>query len=190
MKNTLRYVLHTQTYGIRYSKGCEFPNVIICFVDASLHTCSVTGRAAYCIILFLNGGPVYWKCKLLPGKPSGSTLEAEYPATYFATNETVYFRSLLYELGFPQDAPTVIYGDNAAAVQLASEHRVTHDNRHINMKYHAMKWTTEQQVCKYVHVPSADNPADIGTKIMPDRAAYLRFALTVCYDCLAQLDLK
>ena len=135
----------------------------------------------------MNGGPIYWKCKLLSGKPSVSTLEAEYPATHYATNESVYFRSLCYELGFPQESPTIIYGDNAASVQLSQEHRVTHDNRHINMKYHAMRWTREQNVCTYVHVPSAENPADIGTKIMADRAKYLRFTLTVCYDCLDQL---
>ena len=46
MKNILRYIQHTQSYGIRYSKDTEFPNTLICFVDASLHTCSVTGRAA------------------------------------------------------------------------------------------------------------------------------------------------
>ena len=91
-------------------------------------------------------------------------------------------------MGFPQSAPTIIYGDNAAAVQLAEEHRVTHDNRHINVKYHGMRWTKEQKVCKYVRVPGKHNPADLGTKNMPDRANYLRFALTVCYDCLAQLD--
>jgi hypothetical protein len=135
----------------------------------------------------MNGGPIYWKCKLLSGKPSTSTLEAEYPATYFATNEAVYFRQLCWELGFPQTSPTIIYGDNAAAVQLSDEHRVTHSNRHINMKYHAMRWTREQAVCTYAHVPSEHNPADIGTKIMTDRAGYLRFALTICYDCLDQL---
>ena len=187
MKNVLRYIVHSRSYGIRYSKGTEFPNTMITFVDASLHTCAFTGRAAYCVIIFLNGGPIFWKCKLLPGKPYVSTLEAEYPATYFATNETVYFRQLLYEMGFPQAGPTIIFGDNAAAQQLASEHRVTHDNRHINMKYHAMRWTKEQGVCVYKHVPSAHNPADIGTKIMIDKAAYLRFALTVCHDCINQV---
>jgi hypothetical protein len=187
MKNVLKYVKTTRSFGIRYSRGTEFPNTLITFVDASLHTCSITGRAAYCILIFLNGGLVFWRSKLLSGKPSSSTLEAEYPASHYATNETVYFRQYMYEINFPQDGPTIIYGDNAAATQLASTDRVTHDNRHINMKYHAMRWSREQGITRYEHVPSAHNPADIGTKIMRDKAAYLRFAMTVCYDCLNQL---
>ena len=143
----------------------------------------MTGRVAYCIIIFLNGGPIFWKCKLLSGKPSASTLEAEYHASHYATNETVFFRSFMYELGFPQPSATIIYGDNAAATQLSQEHILTHDNRHINMKYHSMRWTKEQNVCYYKHVPSADNPADIGTKIMQDKRAYLRFAQILCHDC-------
>jgi len=104
------------------------------------------------------------------------SLEVEYPAPHYATNETVFFRSFVYALGFPQNSATVIYGDNAIAIQLNREHRVIHDNIHINMKYHNIRWTTNQGVCTYEHVPNAHNVVDIlGTKVLLDKAT--------CYGC-------
>ena len=55
MKNSLRYIIDTKWYGIRYTKGTAYPNTLITFVDTSLGTCKLTGRAAYCIIIFING---------------------------------------------------------------------------------------------------------------------------------------
>ena len=126
--------------------------------------------------------------ELLPGKPSASVLEAEYPASHFATNDSTYFRQYMYELGFPQTSPTIIYSHNAATVQLNEERRMTHLNRHINMKYHSQRWSREQNIVQYVHVPTVDNISDIGTNILKDVAQYQRFTKILCYDCVEFKD--
>ena len=183
MKNALRYLAATKWQGLRYSKGTEFPNTLITFVDASLSTCAITGRAAYCVIIFLNGGPIYWRCKLLPGKPPVATLEAEYAACHIAANDTVYFRMVMYELGFTQNQATIIYCDNAAAIQLREESRVTWDNKHINLKYHSLRWAKEQHVLTFEKVDTAENPADIGTKIIKDDKCFQKHVSTLLHDC-------
>ena len=65
---------------------------------------------------------------------------------------------------------------------------MTHGNRHINMKYHSMRWTREQGVVEYKHVGTKDNVADIGTKIMKDIPDFKRFAKILCYDCVEFKD--
>ena len=117
MKDRLHYLIDTKWHGIPQTRGTEFPNVLTTFVDVSLKACEATGRAAYCVMIFLNGDPIYWRCKLLPGKPSASALEAQYSALDFATNATMHYRQYMYELGFPQKSPTIIYSDNAASYQ-------------------------------------------------------------------------
>jgi hypothetical protein len=184
MRNVLRYIKRTKWYGIRYCRGTEFPNKLIVFVDASLGTCTITGRAAYCVIVFLNGGAIYWRCKLLPGKPSTGVLEAEYPASHYATKDATYFRMLTAELGFAQQGPTIIYTDNRTTEILNNEQRMTYENRHLNTKYHSMRWTIEQKVCLFARVSTEDNPSDIGTKIIKDVHKFHRFAKILCHDCI------
>jgi hypothetical protein len=43
---------------------------------------------------------------------STSTAEAEYYALAYASKEAVWIRNLLGQLGFTQDQPTTIFGDN------------------------------------------------------------------------------
>lgn len=43
-------------------------------------------------------------------------MESEYIALSEAGREAIWLRSLYNELGFPQSAPTIIWGDNEGAV--------------------------------------------------------------------------
>jgi hypothetical protein len=175
MKNSLRYLYATKDIGIQYHKGTKHRYQLICFVDASFATCPVTGRSVFCFIMFLHGGPIAWKSKILPGRPSGSTLDAEYAAMYHAHNELLYFRQLLEEMGFPHNGPCIMYCDNSAAQQLAETGRLTQANRHTNVKYHAIRWSILHKTIEIQHVPSKNNLADIGTKLFANVQLFLKY---------------
>ena len=85
MKQSVYHIQGTIDCGIAFYKGSEFPNQPFTFADSGFATCRFTRRSCYFIIVFLNGGPVYWKAKMIPGKtPSGNTFEAEIVPLYEA----------------------------------------------------------------------------------------------------------
>jgi hypothetical protein len=49
-----------------------------------------------------------------------STAEAEYVALSFATQETIWLRQLLSDIGQPLAEATVIYEDNQATISIAN----------------------------------------------------------------------
>jgi hypothetical protein len=168
MTESLRYLVGTKTLGLTYFKGTAYPMRFIAFVDSGFITCPTTGRSSYCVIIFLHGGPVYWRCKLLPGRPSASTLDAEYAALHYASNDLVYFIQYATELGFQMSGPPILYCDNSASEQLAKTGRITQSNKHTNVKYHSIRYLIDKGTIELHHVPSKRNLADIGTKLFAD----------------------
>ena len=159
------YLDSTKGLGIVYSKGTTHANTIIIMVDTDFATCPITRRSVVMVIVFLNGGPIYWKCKLLD-RPTGSTLETEICGLDMGSREAQYWRALMEEVGFPQTHPTIIYCDNDGAVLFGTKCRITQLNKHIDIKYMVIKWLKEQGVIDPRWIPSKCNIADIGTKII------------------------
>jgi hypothetical protein len=53
-----------------------------------------------------------------------SSTEAEYQAFTIAVQQILYYRQILAELGYCQDQPTVLFGDNKGALSLAVTYTV------------------------------------------------------------------
>ena len=111
----------------------------------------------------LAGGAVSWKSKLQQ-TVALSTSEAEYMSACAATQEAIFQRQLLEDLGFPQQEATVIHEDNTGAIAL-SENPVSHNrSKHIDIRYHFVRERVEMGEVKLVHVASEDQLADLFTK--------------------------
>jgi hypothetical protein len=187
MKNSLKYLQNTKCTGIKYYKGTKHPYKLICFVDASFATCPTSGRSVFSFLIFLHGGPIHWKSKILPGRPSGSTLDAEYAAMYHAHNEMLYHRQYLEEIGYPHNGPCIMYCDNTAAQQLAETGRLTQANRHTNVKYHAIRWSIIHKKIEIRHVPSKNNLADIGTKLFANVNLFRKYVKFITRDLHSEI---
>ena len=168
MKDSLRYMNDTADLGIAYFRDCSKKNILIAYCDTDFAGCRITSKSRYMMILFLNGGPVYWKVRFLEGKPSGSTTEAETGAHYLCFNEVLYHRALLEEMGYPQSNPTTMYVDNNCALTLATTGRITPRNRHFDTKWNNLKWGNDNGVIKSVYTGTKTNLADLGTKSHQD----------------------
>ncbi|GAA5919125.1 hypothetical protein JCM5296_003862 [Sporobolomyces johnsonii] len=74
---------------------------------------------------------------------STSTVQAEYVALSEASREALWLRQVLRELGYPTPRPTLIRGDNAGSLVLAS-HPTSHSRtKHIAIHYHFTRsWLT------------------------------------------------
>ena len=64
------------------------------------------------------GGVVSWASKKQTSVALSST-EAEYVAACLATQEAVWLRSLLADLNFVQEEPTVVQEDNQGAIAMS-----------------------------------------------------------------------
>ena len=118
-----KYLKDTAGLGIAYYKGTDYPNQPIGFVDTGFMNCRTTRKSEYCMQVYVNGGPVFWKSKMIPGKPSGNTFEAELHGLYEITRYLQYLYILMCEMGFPPTLPLTVYGDNESALLFAKHAR-------------------------------------------------------------------
>jgi hypothetical protein len=95
---------------------------------------------------------------------STSTAEAEYHALAYAGKEAVWIRSLLGQLGFTQDQPMTIYGDNQGALALSENPEFHARTKHIDVSAHYIRELTEDHIVKLEYKPTDEMLADCLTK--------------------------
>ena len=80
------------------------------------------------------------------------------------SGSVLFLRTLLADIGFPQDKPTKIYEDNKSCIHMlygTGNHQRT---KHINGKYHFSKQQIKQKTIKFKYKPTDKMIADILTK--------------------------
>jgi hypothetical protein len=128
-------------------------------------------------IALLNGVPVYWVSKVSSvcfaspdiGEAHATTSSAE-SEIFCEGNATKDFMHLGYvarEMGIPFPKPFVVRVDNEAARAFADDTVLRSKLKHIDTRQEWVSILRDKGICKLVHVPSADNLADILTKILP-----------------------
>jgi hypothetical protein len=141
------------------------PHRMHAFVDSDwgsdrTHRRSVTG-----LVVMLAGGVIAYKSKYQPTVALSST-EAEFTAAAEAGKITLYLRSILYELGFSQDLPTIIYEDNTGALHMANAQQPTRRTRHMDTKHFAIQdWVAHDQI-DVAPIATANNISDAFTKAL------------------------
>lgn len=67
----------------------------------------------------IGSAPIYTSSKKAPSASTSSTY-TEMQGLYLATVEIVWFRTLLSELGFPQEMPSLVDQDNTSTITIAT----------------------------------------------------------------------
>ena len=67
---------------------------------------------------------------------SKSSTESEFRAMSQACSEIFWLQGLLAELGFQQDTPTPLHGDNTSAIHLSANPIFYERTKHIEVNYH------------------------------------------------------
>jgi hypothetical protein len=110
---------------------------------------------------------------------AGSSMEAEYIAASEASREALWLQSLLHELhlspssatsivlgGSFDDSATPIFCDNNGAITLAFDQAFHAHVKHVDIRYHFIQEQVEPSRVTMKRVSSADNVADIFTKLL------------------------
>jgi hypothetical protein len=115
-----------------------------------------------------KGGLIAWKSKK-QATVSHATAESAIVALDHCVRDVQWERRGLATLGDSSivGAPTQVWVDNKAAVDM-SRHHATHDaSKHIDAKYFYVRELVADKTVQVDHIPGTDNPADILTKPLP-----------------------
>lgn len=166
LKHLLRYVRKTWDYGLKLGGTQEIePHG---FADADWgshpdHRHSITG---YAYFLSKSAGAISWSSKKQP-TIALSSAEAEYMALGCATQEALWLRSFLAELGLSIGNPTVIHSDNIGAIELSENDFHHQRTKHIDIRHHFIrKHVKDKEVCPEF-IPTEHQTADVFTKSLP-----------------------
>ncbi len=123
-------------------------------------------RAITGYVFLIDGGAVSWSSKkqeivLL------STTESEYIAATHGMKEALWLRNLLAEAFEPIVDATTQFSDNQSAIALTRDHQFHPRTKHIDVRYHFIRWVVENGALQLVYCPTADMVADVLTKALP-----------------------
>src|SRR3954465_860348 len=136
VKNILKYLRRTNDLFLVYG-GVDEELTVKGYVDASLDSDLDDSKSQTGYVFMLNGGAIIWRS----GKQSvvaQSSMESEYIASCEASNEVLWLKKFVIELGvFPSyTGPVGIFRDNKGAIANAKEPRIHSTSKHILRKFH------------------------------------------------------
>ena len=103
------------------------------------------------------------------------------------TNQTIWLRRILEDMGERQNDPTEIFCDNKSAIAM-TKNPVHHSRtKHIEIKYHFVREATGKGEIELKYCNTKEQAADIFTKALPrQRFELLREILGVTQMCIKE----
>ncbi|CEG49080.1 gag-pol polyprotein [Plasmopara halstedii] len=144
LKRVLRYLKATQTYGLQYS-SCDQAK-LLGYSDADWAGDIESRRSTSGYVFTLNNGCISWRSKKQQSVALSST-EAEYMALSEATQEAVWLKVFLCELGemTPNDSVR-IFEENQGSIALAKNPEFHKRTKHIDIRYHFVREKIEDAI--------------------------------------------
>lgn len=162
VRRVLRYLKGTRTLRLTY--GVKALDLVgYTDADGSMHEDrkAISGYA-----FLIDGGAVSWSSKRQE-LISLSTTESEYVAITHASKEALWLRSLIGQVFAPFAGPTPLNSDNQSAIALARDHQYHARTKHIDIRFHFIRWVIEDKKIQLIYCPTDDMIADALTKALP-----------------------
>ena len=163
LKRVLRYLKGTINLALTY-KGTE--PAFTGYSDADWAGDREDRKSTSGYVFLQSGAAISWASRKQTSVPL-STVEAEYVALSLATQEIVWLRQLLSELGEDVSGPSLLMEDNQGAIATANNPVNHAKTKHIQIKYHHVRDAVEQQTIELCYCRSKEMLADIFTKPSP-----------------------
>ena len=173
----LRYIRGTLDYGIHLRAGD--PTVVSAMSDADWAGDTDTRKSTSGYICYVAGNPVSAASHYQRTVTALSTCEAELIASSEAIQELLALRNLLSELSF-DPRPSRLAIDNLGTIDILNDPLHTGRLKHVDIRTHFVRDHVDAGTIRVHPVPSADNAADIFTKVLgPDKFLQHRSALRI-----------
>lgn len=161
-KRVVRYLQATKDVGLELG-GSDL--TLAGYSDSDYAGCPFSRRSVTGYCMLLGGSCVSWRARKQATVATSST-EAEYRAAYEATQEIVWMRQLLSDLGYPQLEPTVLNCDNQGALALSKNPLYQSRSKHFNIIFHWICEKVEANIIKPIYVSTQDMLANFPTKAL------------------------
>ena len=172
----LRYLYSTSNLGLHYGSGNQ---LLTAYSDADWGSNLDDRRSVSGVLLMLNGGPVVYKSKY-QRTVALSTSEAEYMALSMCTQDVLWVRTMLADLGFEQKKSTVIWEDNQGAIALATNPGYHARTKHVDIRHHFIREKVLNGDIRVMYKETEHQLADILTKALgTKRLQYLHTAMGI-----------
>jgi hypothetical protein len=122
---------------------------------------AITGYA-----FLIDSGAVSWSSKQQE-IVSLSTTESKYVVATHGIKEVLWLHSLLSKVFQLIKPSTTLFSDNQAAISLTKDHQYHVHTKHIDVRYHFIRWVIEQGSLCLVYCPTDDMVMDMLTKALP-----------------------
>ena len=165
LRDVLLYLKGTASYSLRLG-GSEC--VLHGFCDSDYAGCPKTRKSTTGYIVKCGLGCVSWK-SAKQATVSRSSSEAEYIAAGEIAKEVQYFYDMAPQMGLPP-ACVPVGIDNRAAKCLIDDPISAARTKHIEIAFHHVREKVRRQQMRFIPVRTADNPADILTKPLPQQS--------------------
>ncbi|RVW80130.1 Retrovirus-related Pol polyprotein from transposon TNT 1-94 [Vitis vinifera] len=155
---------------LRYLKGSL--DTCLCFTGASLKlqgyvdadfAGDIDSRKSTTGFVFTLGGTTISWTSNLQKIVTLSTTEAEYVAATEAGKEMIWLHGFLDELGKKQEMG-ILHSDSQSAIFLAKNSAFHSKSKHIQTKYHFIRYLVEDKLVILEKICGSKNPADMLTK--------------------------
>ena len=163
VKRILRYLQGTIHYGLVFSSGGSNPLILEGYSDADWAGDVLDRKSTSAYLFMLGGAPISWMSKKQATIALSST-EAEYLATTQAAKEALWLRSLLADLGHPQQQPTTIHEDNQGCIALSKNPVFHARTKHLDVQAHFIRHQVKANQVTLEYCPTQDMVADFLTK--------------------------
>eukprot|EP00873_Tetraselmis_striata_P003477 jgi/Tetstr1/423741/TSEL_014373.t1 len=160
-KHVLRYLKKYPDRGFTF--GGSDVLQLAGWYDSNHATMTSQGKATCGFYFTICGGAVSYKSLLQP-IVTLSTAEAEYVAMAIATQEVMFIRQMLQELGLALDGPTPIGEDNQACIAIATNDVTSSRTKHMDIRYHFVREACKNGDISIHYVETREMAADMFTK--------------------------
>ncbi|CAL2245782.1 unnamed protein product [Prunus armeniaca] len=177
-KRVLRYLKGTTDLGLFYKKKTGAK--LMGFSDSDYAGDLNDRKSTSGYVFLLSSATVAWSSRKQP-VVTLSTTEAEFIAAASCACQAVWLRRILEELDFIQEKPAVIICDNSSTIKLSKNPVMHGRSKHIDVRFHFLRYLARDEVIKLEHCPSNMQVADILIKPLK-LEAYIRMreALGIC----------
>ncbi|KAK4380842.1 Retrovirus-related Pol polyprotein from transposon RE1 [Sesamum angolense] len=163
-KRTLRYLRGTKDFGIWYKSTNDTKLVGYTDSDWAGSVDDMKSTSGY--TFSLESEIFTWASKKQVAVAQSSA-EAEYIAAAATSNQVIWLRRILEDIGEKQEEPTTIYCDNKSAIAI-TKNPVQHSRtKHIDIKYHSLREATTRGEIELKYCSTEEQLADIFTKALP-----------------------
>ena len=166
VKRILRYLKGTLNYGFIYKSSDSDDNTLFGYADADWAGDVSTRKSTSGYVFKIGSSTISWRSKRQSIVALSST-EAEYVSLSHATQEAIWLRALLHDMGFNQSKPTMMFEDNQGAIELSKNPSHHSRTKHIDIKFHHVRDAVISKKIDLRYCPTQHMIADILTKGLP-----------------------